>query len=150
MQLQVGLEDPGTTGPDGPAYSPAGRHGWIDAADAVGAFLFLEGALLAIDRGRRGKSKTARRRESGGPSSVPRGRLGFADVRRLQPLRAFGDFELDFVALGQALEALCLDGAVVDEDILAALDLDEAVPLRIVEPFDGTLCHASGSSLLGT
>src|SRR5260370_41018597 len=62
MQLQVGLEDPGTTGPDGPAYSPAGRHGWIDAADAVGAFLFLEGALLAIGRGRRGKSKTARRR----------------------------------------------------------------------------------------
>src|SRR6266496_2040929 len=88
--------------------------------------------------------------ESGGPSSVPRGRLGFADVRRLQPLRAFGDFELDLVALGQALEALCLNGAVVDEDILAALDLDEAVPLRIVEPLDGTLCHTSGSSLLGT
>jgi len=49
MQLQVGLEDPGTTGPDGPAYSPAGRHGWIDAADAVGAFLFLEGAFLFLE-----------------------------------------------------------------------------------------------------
>jgi len=46
------------------------------------------------------------------------------------------DFELDLVALGQALEALGLDGAVVDEDVLAALDLDEAVPLRVVEPLD--------------
>jgi len=45
----VGLEDPGTTGPDGPAYSPAGRHGWIDAADAVGAFLFLEDAFLFLE-----------------------------------------------------------------------------------------------------
>jgi len=78
------------------------------------------------------------------------GFLCLADVGGLQALRAFGDLELDLVALGEALEALGLDGAVVDEDILTALDLDEAVTLRIVEPLDRALCHTSGSSLLGT
>src|SRR5260370_14678315 len=88
---------------------------------------------------------------SGGPSSVQRGeQLGLADVGRLEPLRALGDLELDLVALGQALEALGLNAAVVDEHILATLHLDEAVPFRVVEPLDGALCHTSGSSLLRT
>ena len=82
--------------------------------------------------------------------SVQRGDLGLADVGGLQTLRALRDFELHLVAFGQALEALRLDGAVVDEDILTTLYLDEAVTLRIVESLDRALCHTSGSSLLGT
>src|SRR4030095_6140243 len=74
--------------------------------------------------------------------------LGLTDVRRLKPLRALGDLELDLVPLGQALEALGLDGTVVDEDVLAALDLDETVALRVVEPLDRALCHTSVPSLL--
>ena len=67
----------------------------------------------------------------------------------MKPLGPLRHFELDLVALGQALEALGLDGAVVDEDILSALDLDEPVPLCVVESFDRALCHTSVPSLLG-
>jgi hypothetical protein len=49
------------------------------------------------------------------------------------------DFKLDTLALGQALEALGLDDAEVDEHVLAALLGDEAVPLRVVEPLDRAL-----------
>src|SRR5690242_6646401 len=95
----------------------------------------------------RGK-KTARRLP-GGPSSGRRRLRRLPDVGSLKPLGPFRHLELDLVALGQALEALGLDGAVVDEDILSALDLDEAVPLRVVEPLDRALCHTSVPSLLG-
>src|SRR5262249_55252361 len=85
-----------------------------------------------------------RARRSGSPvSDLP-------DVGRLQPLRASRDLELDLISLAQALEALGLDGAVVDEDVLAALLGDEAESLRIVGPLPSSLCHArtlsSGSS----
>src|SRR5262249_39950336 len=72
---------------------------------------------------------------------------GLANVGGLQPLGPLGDLELHLVTLRQTLEALGLDGAVVDEDILPALDLDEAIPLRVVEPLDRTLCHTSVPSL---
>jgi hypothetical protein len=51
-------------------------------------------------------------------------------------------FELDAGALGEALEALTGDVAVVHEKILRALFRgDEAVPLAVVEPLDGSGCH---------
>ena len=59
---------------------------------------------------------------------------GLPNVRGLEPLRALGHFELDLVALGQALEALGLNGVEMHEDVLATLLGDEAVTLRIVEP----------------
>src|SRR6056297_2414883 len=65
------------------------------------------------------------------------------DVRSLRALGAVGHFELDLLALGQALEARTGQRAEMHEYILAAVILrDKAEALRIVEPFH---C-ASGSS----
>src|SRR3712207_9506005 len=56
------------------------------------------------------------------------------DVCRLRTLRALAGLELDASALGQALEALTGDVAVVNEEILRALvGRAEAVPLRSEE-----------------
>src|SRR5690242_21833897 len=70
-----------------------------------------------------------------------RERLGFADVGRLQTLRAARDVELHAITFDEALEALRLDRAVVDEHVLTTLLGDEAEALRIVEPLHGTGCH---------
>src|SRR5689334_19314992 len=86
---------------------------------------------------------------TGGPSSGRRRLRRLPDVGSLQPLGPLGHLELDLVALGQALEALGLNGAVMDEDVFPAFDLDEAVPLCVVEPLDRALCHTSVPSLLG-
>src|SRR3990172_2460755 len=67
--------------------------------------------------------------------------LGLANVGGLEPLRALGHLELDLIALGQALEALGLNGVEMHEHVLATLLGNEAIPLRIVEPLDCTLCH---------
>src|SRR5512146_780355 len=75
------------------------------------------------------------------PSDALAVSLDLTNVGGLEPLRALGHLEFDLVALGQALEALSLDGVEVHEHILASLLGDEAVALRIVEPLDGTLCH---------
>src|SRR5215831_17032843 len=74
------------------------------------------------------------------------GWLDLADVRSLQPLGALAHLELDLVPLDQALEALGLDSAEVDEHVLAILLGDEAIPLRIVEPLHMTLRHLSTTS----
>src|SRR5438876_577017 len=73
--------------------------------------------------------------------------LGFPDVCRLKTFRSAGDLELDLVTLGEALEAVCLDGAEVDEHVLPAILGDKAIPLRIVEPLHLTLSHVPVSSL---
>src|SRR3989441_1136407 len=73
--------------------------------------------------------------------------LDFPDVGRLKTLWAARHLELDSVALRQALEAVALDGAVVDEDVLTAVLRDEPVALRIVEPLYSTLCHTADLSL---
>src|SRR5262249_17598632 len=72
----------------------------------------------------------------------------FSDVRCLKTLRAAGHLELDLVTFCQGLETLGLDGAVVDEYVLAALLRDESVPFRVVEPLDLSLCHPA-TSLFG-
>src|SRR5712691_529403 len=66
---------------------------------------------------------------------------GLANVGGLEPLRAPRHFELDLVTLGQALEALGLDGAEVHEHVLAVFLGDKAIPLRIVEPLHASLSH---------
>jgi hypothetical protein len=65
----------------------------------------------------------------------------------LGALAALNDIEFHLIAFFQALIALALDGAVVDEDVSPALAAEEAVPLCVVEPLDGTLelCHWSHS-----
>src|SRR5262249_1056400 len=74
------------------------------------------------------------------PHTLP-ARLGLADVRGLEPFRAASHLELNAVTLGQALEALSLDGAEVHEHVLAAFLGDESEALCVVEPLHCSLCH---------
>src|SRR6476660_7515512 len=63
------------------------------------------------------------------------------DCVRLGALGALDDLEVDPLALFEALVPVHLDGRVVDEDVLAAVDGDEAEALLGVEPLHGALCH---------
>lgn len=65
-------------------------------------------------------------------------RLLFGDVLCLRALLALHDFELDVITLLQALVALRLDGAVVDEHVGTIVSADEAEALRVIEPFHFT------------
>src|SRR2546427_1289689 len=77
--------------------------------------------------------------EGEGPLRLPR--LGLSDVGGLEPLRAAGHLELHPIAFAEALEARGLDGAEVDEHVLAAFLCDEPEALRIVEPLHCAACH---------
>src|SRR5688500_1877901 len=60
------------------------------------------------------------------------------DVLCGRALLALHHVELDTLTLAQGLEALALDGRVMDEAVLlAALGRDEAEALRVVEPLHG-------------
>src|SRR5690606_33951623 len=68
---------------------------------------------------------------------------GSLDVRRLLALRARDDVELHFLTFLEGLEPVHLDRAEVREQILTSIVGGyETVPLGVVEPFDGTRCHA--------
>src|SRR5580765_82517 len=54
---------------------------------------------------------------------------GGTNLVGLRALLALRDFELDPLTLVEALIAVLLDGAVVDEDVRPAVDGDEAEPL---------------------
>lgn len=59
----------------------------------------------------------------------------FSDVFCLGAFLPLDDFKFNVIALLQALVALRLDGAVVDEHIGAVIPTDEAETLCVVEPF---------------
>src|SRR5512139_3390858 len=86
------------------------------------------------------------------PGSVPSDRAGdlrLPHVRGLEALRALDHVELHLLTLGQALEAVALDRAVVAEDVLTPVVLgDEAEALRVVEPLHRASCHSTSLSLL--
>src|SRR4051812_49967615 len=63
------------------------------------------------------------------------------DLVGLGALGALDDLEVDPLALFEALVPVHLDGRVVDEDVLTAVDGDEAETLLGVEPLHGALCH---------
>src|SRR6478672_1678507 len=67
--------------------------------------------------------------------------LDAADVRGARTLRAVDDVEPDAIALGQALEAITLDGGVMHEHIRTTLTGEESETLGVVEPLDGTFDH---------
>src|SRR5262245_12948778 len=98
---------------------------------APSGLLFLRAAARPR-AARRPKEKTARRVAPAGRRVIGDRLHRLPNVGGLKPLRPFRHFEFHLVALGQTLEPLSLNGAVVDEDIFPALDLDEAIPLRIV------------------
>src|SRR3954452_13986256 len=66
---------------------------------------------------------------------------GGADGVGLRTLRALDDLELHALPLVEGLVPVHLDGRVVDEDVLTAVDGDEAEALLGVEPLHGALCH---------
>src|SRR5882672_1165248 len=86
---------------------------------------------------------------------MPRPECGYArlfllDVRRLRPLRSLRHLERDLVPFLQALESVPDDRAVVDEHVRSARALDEAEPLRLVEPLHlSCLSHANDLRPLG-
>src|SRR5437867_11221533 len=100
----------------------------------------FSGCLRALSTRARGRARAGANRE---------GLLDLPDVGCLKTLRTASYFELDPVTFSKALEALCLDGAVVDEHVLAALLCYEPVTLRIVEPLHLSVSHASNLSLGG-
>ena len=54
----------------------------------------------------------------------------------LWSFRALRHFKLDFLTFFKSLEAVALNGAVVNEDVRRAGLLNKAVALRIVKPLD--------------
>src|SRR5262245_16230181 len=84
-------------------------------------------------------------RERATPLKLPRvlggEPLGLADVGGLETLRAARHLEFHPVPFAEALEPAGLDGAEVNEHVLAAFLCDEPEPLRIVEPLHGSARH---------
>src|SRR5436190_17111324 len=73
---------------------------------------------------------------------VPLRRLDGDDALRLGALRPVDRLELHVRALGERLETLSDDRRVMDEHVLAPVSRgDEPIPLRVVEPLDGSGCH---------
>src|SRR6266568_3521791 len=65
--------------------------------------------------------------------------LDLADVRGLGALRPLDHVELHALTLGEAAEALGLDGGVMDEHVRSAFTSNEPKTLGVVEPL-----HCSG------
>src|SRR5215212_12084674 len=78
-------------------------------------------------------------RSAGGCSGLRLRGGDWSHVGRLGAFLALGDVELDGLAVLQ--RAAVLDGADVDEDVVAGLGLDEAVALVGVEPLHGANSH---------
>src|SRR3954468_6428919 len=77
-----------------------------------------------------------------GDGPFPRSKSDHGDRRGLRALLALADLELDASVLFQALEAVTLDLAVVNEDVAATVvGGDEAEPLLGVEPLHSALSH---------
>src|SRR5262249_49087691 len=60
----------------------------------------------------------------------------------VEALLAGADLELHFLSLGERLEPFHTDGGEVDEDVLTAVLLNEAVPLGVIEPLHLTSGHS--------
>jgi hypothetical protein len=65
----------------------------------------------------------------------------FLHLGRRRALGSLLDFKSHAIALPQRLEALALDGGVVDKNILSVFFFDEPEPLFLVEPLDDTFRH---------
>jgi len=72
-----------------------------------------------------------------------RGVLDARDVRRVEALCTRLDLELDFLTLGECLEAVHADRGKVHEDVLATFLFNEPVPLCVIEPLHFPSGHAS-------
>src|SRR5437867_12766674 len=73
---------------------------------------------------------------SGYASRASRGDLRLRHFFCLRSFRSLRHFKLDFLALFEGLEAITLNGAVMNKDIRRAGLLNEAIALRVIEPLD--------------
>lgn len=64
------------------------------------------------------------------------------DVHCLRALVALGQLKADPGTLRQTAVSLGFDFALVDENVLAVIRLDESKTLGIVEPLHFSFCHA--------
>src|SRR6185295_16579149 len=62
--------------------------------------------------------------------------LDLGDVAGLRALGAVDDFELHGLALFERTESVALNGGIVNENVTAAVPLNEPVALGVVEPLD--------------
>ena len=73
-----------------------------------------------------------------GVAKASRGDLHLHHIFCLRSFRALGHLKLNFLALFESLEAVALDGAIVNKDVRRAWLFDETITLRIVKPLDLT------------
>src|SRR6266498_1640752 len=80
-----------------------------------------------------------------GPARPRTGNAGLLrnrdDVGRLAPLGPLDHLEADGLTLAQGAVAFLLNGRVMDKDVDAVADVDEAISLGRVKPFDLTFGH---------
>jgi hypothetical protein len=74
----------------------------------------------------------------GGVSVLQYNHLHWNDFSRLQAFGAVLCRELDALTFFQVAVSITLDSGIVDEDIVAAIMLDEAITFATVEPLDCT------------
>jgi len=86
-------------------------------------------------------------RAGGGSRGWPSmsGLLNASDVHRVEAFCTRLDLELDFLTFDERLEPIHHDRREMDEHILAAILLNEAVPLRVIEPLHFPSGHAAAS-----
>ena len=63
-------------------------------------------------------------------------------IGSLRTAITLGDLKFNGLTFIECLEALTLNGRVVNEYVLAIICCDEAITLLSVEPFDLTCCHS--------
>jgi hypothetical protein len=73
------------------------------------------------------------------------GVLDALDVRRVETFGTRLNLELHFLTFDEGFEPIHGDRRKVDEHILAAILLNEAVPLRVIEPLHFPSGHAAAS-----
>src|SRR3954451_24799636 len=98
-----------------------------------------------------GKKPRAASRRSGGGARVGEPRRTESDLGYVDRLRALVTALLfigDLRVLLEALETRSVDAGVVDEEVsITFIRSDKAVSLLVVEPLDGTGCHACSTFL---
>jgi hypothetical protein len=74
-------------------------------------------------------------------SSNVRPDLDGLNVLSLPALGTLGHVELDLLAFLQRTEAVCLDGGVMDEDVLAVFTAQKSKSLGVIKPLDCACFH---------
>src|SRR5205085_2865099 len=131
VQLRVALVDRGAVG--------GVQLGARDLLLAEQASRFLGGETKGVDHeappGGTAKKSPSRAGAFASASSAER------HGRGPRALGALHNLERHALAFGQRLVAFHSNGREVDEDVIAALALDEAIALLVGEPLNGALCQ---------